>query len=442
MKKLIFYMLFCMLVSAAVYTEAGESVTADKPARKPEVIYEVPRNRLVSEVLDGQIIQGPHYTIDQTVRIYDGFMHHFTVDSDFGKFEVTGDSALFKLLHEIKAIADLQEVKKSEVYWDAVKESAKRPLYFGKNMITHPVDTISGSVKGVGTLFGNIKKGISNTVQGTSDPSEDSKAKQLLTVATYKREWAHKLVIDPYTSNKALQKELNSVGWAGALGGLSMSAITLPASGTAGTLYKTMRLSDSLDELDEEQRDTYVNRINKMVGNLPPTRMRVTNEEKLAEMGIADELAKQYLDSPYFTPRHDAIIVSCLDSLKSAKGKDIFFQMALCAESEEDANFLQLIAETLHGYNMKVSPITNLSKVSFFLLAKAENGTTMIPCPVDDGIWREPIDRTSKELMALYPNGNIEFWVTGKISPLVQLKLSERGMDVKEHVGSIIPFID
>ncbi len=113
MKALIFYVLFCMLVSASAFANTDESVNVDKSVKKPEVVYEVPRNRLVSEVLDGQIIQGPHYTIDHTVSIYDGFMHHFTVDSDFGKFEVTGDSALYKLLHEIKAIADLQEVKKA-----------------------------------------------------------------------------------------------------------------------------------------------------------------------------------------------------------------------------------------------------------------------------------------------------------------------------------------
>ena len=48
--------------------------------------------------------------------------------------------------------------------------------------------------------------------------------------------------------------------------------------------------------------------------------------------------------------------------------------MALCAQSEEDADYFQNMAETLHGYNMKVSPITELSKVSFLLVARAGNG--------------------------------------------------------------------
>jgi hypothetical protein len=419
-----------------------EFVEAYEITRKPRVEYEVPRNQLVSEVLNWDLIQGPHYSIEDTVRIYEGFMCHYTVNSDFGKFEVTGDSALRKLLREIDAIARLHEVKKSKVYLDALKESAKRPVHFAKNMITHPVNTVSGTVKGVGTLFGNIKEGITETIHGTSDPSADNKAKQILQVATYKREWAYKLGVDPYSSNKELQKELNGVGWAGALGGLTISVVTLPATATAVEAYSLVRMSDTLDEVDEEQRKAYVDKINKMVEELPPTRMRLTNEEKLAEMGIADELAKQYLDSPHFTPRHDAIIVDSLASLKSAKGREVFFQIALCAQSEEDADFFQNMAETLHGYNMKVSPITELSKESFLLVARAGNGTTMIPCPIDHGVWREPIDRASQALVALYPNSKIELWVTGTVSSLARLQFSERGIEVKENVGTMIPFID
>ncbi|GJQ60706.1 MAG: hypothetical protein SCALA701_35070 [Candidatus Scalindua sp.] len=419
-----------------------EFVNVYEVAKRPKAEYEVPRNRLVSEVLNWDVIEGEHYTIEQTVRIYDGFMHHFAVNSDFGTFEVTGDSALRKLLREIDAIAALQEVKKSKIFMKAVKESAKRPFHMGKNMITHPVDTVSGVGKGVGTLFGNIKKGISGTVHHTTDPSEDSKAEQVLQMTTYKREWAYKLGVDPYSSNKSLQKELNSIGWAGALGGLTMSAVTLPASATAGVVYKTMRLADTMDEAADEQRATYVDQINKMVEELPPSRMRITNEEKLAEIGIDDELAKQYLDSPYFTPRHDAIIVNNLASLKDAKGCELFLQMALCAMCEDDANFFQNMVEILHGYNSKVSPITELNKVSFLLVASAKNGNVMIPIPVDHGIWRAPIDRASQELVELYPNSNIEFWVTGTVSTFARQQVRERGMEVKEQVGSMISFMD
>lgn len=203
-----------------------------------------------------------------------------------------------------------------------------------------------------------------------------------------------------------------------------------------------VRLADTIEEVDEKQRNAYVDQINKMVEELPPTRMSLTNEKKLTEMGIADELAKQYLDSPHFTPRHDAIIVNSLASLNGANGREIFFQMAIWADSEEDANYFQNMAEIPHGYNLKVSPITDLSKLSFLLVAQARNGTTMVPCPIDHGVWREPIDHASQALLALYPNGNIELLVMGTVSALARLQFRERGIKVKEHVDRMIPFMD
>ena len=84
--------------------------------------------------------------------------------------------------------------------------------------------------------------------------------------------------------------------------------------------------------------------------------------------------------------------------------------------------------------------------MSFLLVAKARNGTTMIPAPIDHGMWREPIERASQELVAQHPssgsNGKIEIWVMGTVSPLVWLQLKERGIDVKEHVDMQITFMD
>ncbi len=53
--------------------------------------YEFPSNRNVSEILPAEIIKGPHYRIQDKVVSY-GYLHHYTVESDFGVFKVTADS--------------------------------------------------------------------------------------------------------------------------------------------------------------------------------------------------------------------------------------------------------------------------------------------------------------------------------------------------------------
>ena len=55
--------------------------------------YEIPGERKASEILPPEILKGPHYRVWEAVPT-DGYMHQFTVDSDSGVFEVTGDIAL------------------------------------------------------------------------------------------------------------------------------------------------------------------------------------------------------------------------------------------------------------------------------------------------------------------------------------------------------------
>jgi len=55
-------------------------------------------------------------------------MHHYTVDSDYGVFEVTGDHALLKLLKEISAVSELKKIKDTEAYLEAVKQAGMAPI--------------------------------------------------------------------------------------------------------------------------------------------------------------------------------------------------------------------------------------------------------------------------------------------------------------------------
>lgn len=74
-----------------------------------------------------------------------------------------------------------------------------------------------------------------------------------------------------YSSNAVLQKELNSVGRAAAIGNLTVTAVTLPAQATPVTVLKQMRLADSVKNALKEE---------------PPARLRLINQEKLLAMGV------------------------------------------------------------------------------------------------------------------------------------------------------------
>jgi hypothetical protein len=74
---------------------------------------------------------------------------------------------------------------------------------------------------------------VSTGLTTKADPSQDSKVEQMLAVSSNKRDLAHRLGVDVYSSNSVLQKEMNSVAWATSLGSLTLSAALAPVGGHA-----------------------------------------------------------------------------------------------------------------------------------------------------------------------------------------------------------------
>jgi hypothetical protein len=140
------------------------------------------------------------------------------------------------------------------------------------------------------------------------------------------------------------------------------------------------------------------------------------------------------------------IIVESLANLTNAKGRDGFIQFALKAEDEESANFIQNMAETMRGYHDTVSPVSQVMIVSGVVVAKAKNGSVLIPFPLDHGVWSEQAERIITGLVSsikakLAPK-KIELWVTGTVSPLARQQLKKLEINVTENAVERIGFFD
>ncbi len=388
--------------------------------------YEQPADRRAAAVLGREVVTGANYRVVDPV-VFDGYMHRFTVSSDFGAFEATGNGALRKLLNEVRAVAQLREIKKSKAWATAVADSATSPFRFAKNLITHPVDTATGIPKGAYKFMEEA----ATAVTSERDPSDDPAYKKALLVSGRKREYAAQLGVDPYSSNAVLQKELNSVAWAAAVGNLTVSVALMPVGGTAGAALSVTRWGNALNDLLKVE---------------PASRLRIINEKKLADMGIPKDLAKQFLDHRAFTPRHDTILVEALSRLAGAGGREKFLEAALRAEDEVDANFFTNAAQILRGYHETVSPITEIQTSLRLAVAQAKNGNALVPLPLDHLIWTQTADRRSQEVKSGYRatgfNGKFDLWLIGTASPLARQRLAERGMTVVEEAGKRVEIID
>lgn len=387
--------------------------------------YEQLQDRSIRDILPADQISGPHYKVREKVRC-DGFMDHFTVDSDFGVFEVTGDGALRKLLREIRAIAVLRKIQDTDVFKKSLEQAAQKPVEFGRQLIDDPEKTLSGVGQGIASIFNSAYTAVTTKQQ----KGEDSKAAALLSVSAYKRDYAFQLGVDVYSGNPVLQKELDRVGWAGAAGSLSFSAALMPLGGL-GYVVSMPRLGQQINEFLREQ---------------PPSKIRQIAQERLSGMGVSPDLIQLFLDNPNFTPRHTAVIVANLGRLNGTENRQAFIHFTLKASDEPSANFMMNMAETLGGYHEKVSPILRITPHDNLILAVAKNGSALIPFPLDYGIWTERPELVYHNLISTYKapgfKGLFEFWVTGKLSPAARKELEKRKVLVVEQVYKQLEFMD
>jgi hypothetical protein len=403
-------------------------LTSARLLAQPVISYETSGTHRPADALPKELVKGPRWEVQSPV-VSDGYLFRSKVKSDYGPFKVTGVGALRKLVVEIGAIAQLKEIKASKAFTTAVADSATGPFRFAKNLILHPADTLSGVPKGAYKLVEDVGE----TVGTERNPSDDPAYKKALLVSGRKREYAAQLGVDVYSSNKVLQEELNSVGWAAAVGNLAVSAALMPVGGGAGATVTTVRWSTAINDYLKVE---------------PASRLKIIAEEKLTAAGISAELARRFVNQPHFTPRHYVIIAESLAALGAApaRGRDLFLETALGADDEVDANFYAAVAQILRGYHATVSPVTEIRRLGRLAIAHASNGHSVVPLPVDYLTWTEAVDKRSRELAAAHrergASGQVQIWLTGTASKPALRQLADRHLAVIEDARRRVEILD
>ena len=191
--------------------------------RRAEAVFaELPELR-ASEILRPEILAGPHHKVREPVPTYFG-ANQFTIDSDFGVFEATGNEMLVRRINEINAIAQLKEVSRTDEYKKALSAAAKSPFAAAKNIVNDPVNTISNVPKGIMKFMTRAGESVKNVGNKTeSHAAEGSRMQQLIGFSDEKRKVAISLDVDPYSTNTVLQRELDGIAWASFAGGMTFN---------------------------------------------------------------------------------------------------------------------------------------------------------------------------------------------------------------------------
>lgn len=383
-------------------------------------LTEAPPVLQASQVLKPKILKGPHHTVQETI-ITEGFLNQYTVQSDFGTFHVKGNALLAKRIHEINAMAALNNIQKSDEFTKSLKSAAKMPVQMVENLIDDP----SGTAKQIGEgakRFMN-RAGEAFKRKGHKTKEEDNAFQSALGFSKEKRRICWDLKVDPYTTNQALQKKIDDLAWATFAGSFTIKLGMLAIPGGAGTAISGVSTSSTIAE---------------SIRDSSPTDLSGKNRDLLTAMRIDLNLIEAFLASPDLSPTQQTIIVRKLSEIPNAQGKDVFIRMCLSARSEADAIFFQRITQLIQLYGQKKSPILTIFNLHGLPAAYTQDQTLIIPLELDYGSWNSQSSQLIAAISTYQIPGKIitkrQLVITGKLSPLALSEMSKTSIEVIENV--------
>jgi hypothetical protein len=386
-----------------------------------------PETRPTADVLPAAMLSGPHYTLGPTV-ITANYLNAYTATSDFGDFTAPSDTRLRRLIREIAAIAELKQITQTDAFAEAAKEAAKSPIRSAKNLIDDPVKTLSAIPEGIGSLFNRVNEQIDRS--GRSN-YEDGKAKAVLAVSGFKRDYAAKLGIDVYSTNKVLQQELDRVAWAATLGNMTLGALSIATGAIVLQVASNVRLL-------EQARN--------VVESTPPSELSIRNRDQLRRMQVPNPVIDGFLQNHMLSPRHQTLIVAGLAALGDIPGRADFIAYATQTKTEDEALLIQQMAELLASYNASVAPVRQIKIFVNLPVAYTAKSTAVLLLPIDRLPWSERTaalaGRIAKDLPKPRPVSSTEIWITGDASPLAQAGMKKQGLGLSVQCGQRLPLLD
>jgi len=380
--------------------------------------FENPPRFEPTEVLPADLIEGERYNVASPVT-NDGFTNHYTIYSDFGTFEAPSDAFARERINEIRAMAKIEEIRRTTSYAEGAKAAGKSSLSAIKKVFTEPVETARSIPPGVKRFFGNVFR----MTQGNRGEYEDHVAKELVGFSSAKRRIAFELGVDPYSSNQRLQDMINDLTWTSYAGGMSIEIIknfVVPAPVSTGLLAT----------------DTTAN-VAEMVRDQSPESLQKINREKLGHIDLSHDTVEALLANPWYSPLRETALANALYDLRLVAGVDRYLRVAVSAESESEAYFFQRNAEMLRGYHWHIAPIERIYMVNRLPFAKSESGSLVTCMAVDYLCWLPESAAAFGHVRDQIPTDvnydTVELWLTGRASEKTVTQLVLRDITIHHN---------
>jgi hypothetical protein len=376
----------------------------------------------------------------------DGFATTYTVTSRFGTWPARGRMGVALRIREIQALAELEEVSKSDVFLDAVKNSATAPLQLVQAVATKPVETLKGVPAGVGrwmkkTSF-QVKEGYHDAKEVRADLKEGQKegeaagdsttdtdkanltekgkeeatkyALDYLKISGAELKWYAKLGVDPYTDNEILRKAVTSVARVEGLTSFGMKFVGMPSIPGASEARKTMDL----------------------VWKTDPWELRLANRKKLLAAGLTEETARSFEDNRSMSLSQQTALLQTLDQLAGVPGRETVIARAIDLASREEASQLVSSLALLSRFHKQQVPLREFLAGTRLPVARTTKGALVGVILSDALFWTEEVAPGAKGFAEAYagdPAKERQLWVVGEASPTFKSGAASLGWEVRDR---------
>lgn len=391
--------------------------TSDAVARK---YAQTPIMLKANDVLSENIIKGVNYKVADKV-INDGLINTYKLYTDYGPITAEGNAELMIRINELKALKVMEEVEQTGVLGDAVIAGAKAPFKGAVALVTSPIDTTTGAVKGTGQFLSNVGRSIIS-----DDPAQDNAIKVAIGYDAVKRKFAYEFGINPYSSNEPVMGKLGEIARAAVAGSIAPRAVMAAADSDFVT---GMRITATAKGMKELVRDN------------PPGKLEKINRSKLEQIGVSSSLTEAFLDNYSYDPQEKTLLIGELETMKGVKGRDLFIAKANLATVKSVGLYNRLTAGMMAGYHAKVTPVEAVQQSRGVLYLLNEKGILVLLVPVDNVFWTRKLeDKLNKfEASAKMSGATVrELWVTGKLDKMARSQFEAKGWKITENANKVL----
>lgn len=375
-------------------TPVAAAPAADRTAPKDGT--ERPPTLNAADLLGPELVRGQTYRVRAAVPT-DGYMAHFTIDSDFGTFQCVGIDQARQRIHEIDAISRLVTESKGDVFAEALKKSIEQPVEAVKNIVKNPVGAVTQAPKTVGHFFKRLGSSIKAGAEQVADrvnesnrsPSSEPQpprastgeglaaaTRGLIGFEKAKLDCAKQLGVDPYSDNPVLQEQLEKVSWVYFAGGLPIRIGAAAASGGASLALTSTKMIG----LPEE------------VYSLTPSELALRNRGSLDALGAPEAVQTDFMGNVVLTPTLKRSVLRSLERLAPADGRVALVELAARCETIAQAQFLdrslRLLADRQQLGTSRYTSLITLGRVP---AAVEAGGRLEVPAIVDRLSWTEEV---------------------------------------------------